>query len=315
MSLDPQAKAFLRKMAEGNVPPVHEMTPGQLRCMVLPIAGEPEPVGDVANSVVPSPACDVPVRVVSPLAGDGEKPKLPKEGWPILVFFHGGGWVTGSIDSHEAVCRRLANECQSIVISVGYRLAPEHKFPAAIDDSFAATRWAYEHAEHLGGDPRQLFVSGDSAGGNLAAAVCLQARDEGGPPIQGQVLVYPITAYSFDTNSYRENATGFHLTTDMMKWFWQQYLAEETDGRNPSASPLRASSLADLPPALVITVESDPLRDEGLAYADRLAAAGVAVDRIHCPDMIHGFFRRLDAFDRASGLVAEIAEWIKGQPS
>ncbi|MCA9109462.1 MAG: alpha/beta hydrolase, partial [Planctomycetaceae bacterium] len=286
----------------------------QVRSMVLPIAGEPERVGGVLSEVVPSASGEIPVRVYTPLIDTAELDEMetPETGRPMLMFFHGGGWVTGSIETHEAICRRLANECRSLVISVDYRLAPEHKFPAAIDDSYAATQWALDRAEHLGGDPARLFVCGDSAGGNLAAAVCLRARKEDGPAVRGQILIYPITDFNFETPSYTENASGYHLTADNMRWFWQQYLADESDGNHPLASPLRASDLSGLPATLMVTVEADPLRDEGLAYADALAAAGVHVDQIHCLGMVHGFFRRLDTFDRAGRLVEEIAQWMHG---
>ncbi len=313
MSLDPQARAFLERMAEDHSPPLHEMSAAQVRSMILPIVGEPERVGGVLSEIVPSAGGGIPVRVYTPLIDTGELDAMqhPEQGRPLLMFFHGGGWVAGCIETHDAICRRLSNEARCIVISVDYRLAPEHRFPAAFDDCFAATQWAHDRAEHLGGDAKQLLVCGDSAGGNLAAAVCLQARDHGGPSIKGQVLVYPITDFNFDTRSYRENATGFHLTTDNMRWFWQQYLADEADAANPLASPLRASDHTGLPPALIITVETDPLRDEGLAYADTLSAAGCHVDQIHCLGMIHGFFRRLDTFDRANQLAEEIAQWIQ----
>ncbi|MEZ6050719.1 MAG: alpha/beta hydrolase [Planctomycetaceae bacterium] len=314
MRLDPQAQAFLQRMAEDHVPPIHEMTIEQVRSMVLPIAGEPERVGGVLSEVVPSASGEIPVRVYTPLIDTAELDEMetPETGRPMLMFFHGGGWVTGSIETHEAICRRLANECRSLVISVDYRLAPEHKFPAAIDDSYAATQWALNRAEHLGGDPARLFVCGDSAGGNLAAAVCLRAREEDGPAVRGQILIYPITDFNFDTPSYTENASGYHLTADNMRWFWQQYLADESDGKHPLASPLRASDHSGLPATLMVTVEADPLRDEGLAYADALATAGVHVDQIHCLGMVHGFFRRLDTFDRAGRLVEEIAQWMHG---
>ncbi len=313
MTLDPQALAFLACMAEDHTPPLHQLSIAQVRSMILPIVGAPEHIGGVLSEAVPSAAGDIPVRVYTPLIDTGELDAMqyPDEGRPVLMFFHGGGWVAGCIETHDEVCRRLSNEARCIVISVDYRLAPEHKFPAAFDDCFAATQWAHDQAEHLGGDPTQVFVCGDSAGGNLAAAVCLQARDHGRPPLKGQILIYPITDFNFDTPSYRDNATGYHLTTDNRRWFWKQYLAVESDGANPLASPLRASNHSGLPDALIITIETDPLRDEGLAYADRLHAAGGQVDQIHCLGMIHGFFRRLDTFDRAHQLAEEVSLWIQ----
>lgn len=312
MSLDPQAEAFLQRLAEDNTPPIQELPIEQVRSMVLPIAGEPERVGGVISDHVASDGAEIAVRVFTPLIETAELDAMDEseEGRPMIVFYHGGGWVTGSIETHEAVCRRMANEGRCLVIAVDYRLAPEHKFPTAVDDAFSSVQWAIENAEHLGGDPQRLYVCGDSAGGNLAAAVCLKARDTGGPAIRGQILVYPITNDQFDTDSYRDNAIGYHLTTENMRWFWQQYLADESDGANPLASPLKAADHSNLPNALIVTVEKDPLRDEGLAYAEKLSAAGCHVDQIHCMGMVHGFFRRLDTFDRAGRLVEEIAQWI-----
>lgn len=313
MPLDPQAEQFLRQLAEAQAPPLHELPVEDARRMVLPLAGEPERVGGVRCEVVRSSGVDIPLRVFSPLVDvvASTQRDAGRVGRSIVLFFHGGGWVLGSVDTHDAVCRRLANETGCLVLSVDYRLAPEHRFPAALDDCFAAANWAHEHAERLGGDRERLFVSGDSAGGNLAAAVALRARDDGGPPLRGQILVYPITDCNFDRDSYREFGDGYHLTRDTMRWFWEQYTSNDAEARHLWASPLRAGDLSRLPPALVVTAEYDPLRDEGRAYADALAAAGVPVERIDCRGMIHGFFRRLDVFDRPSRLVSEIAEWIR----
>jgi acetyl esterase len=217
------------------------------------------------------------------------------------------------METHDNICRRMANEAKCIVISVEYRLAPEHKYPAAFNDCFAATRWACEHNEEFGGDPDRIIVTGDSAGGNLAAAVCLRARDEGGPRIAGQVLVYPIVDRNFETASYHENAQGYMLTRDTMKWFWEHYLPPGDDGSHCYLSPLRATSLAGLPPALVVTCELDPLRDEGRAYADRLTQEGVLTTHIAEMGMIHGYLRRLESFKRAQQTMRDIAAWINGR--
>ncbi|MBX3438352.1 MAG: alpha/beta hydrolase [Planctomycetaceae bacterium] len=311
MSLHPQAEEFLRRLSDMQSPPLHEMSPDQARRLVLPIAQEPERVGGVMSDVVPTEAGDVPIRGFFPLRIDDVDTQASADRFlPIVVYFHGGGWVLGSIDSHEAVCRRMANAAQSLVISVDYRLAPEHKFPAAVDDCLAVTQWAFERGATCGGDPARLFVCGDSAGGNLAAAVCLRARDEARPPVRGQILIYPITDHAFDRPSYHENAVGYQLTTDSMRWFWNQYLDAPSQGAHPWASPIQAVDHTRLPPTLMVTAGYDPLRDEGIDYAARLSAAGVPVTHIHYPDMIHGFFRRLDAFDRASELVRAIADWI-----
>jgi acetyl esterase len=204
------------------------------------------------------------------------------------VFFHGGGWVIGDLETHDRLARRIARDAGCLVVAVHYRRAPEHRYPAAADDAYAATAWVAEHAAELGADPARLAVVGDSAGGNLAAVVAQMARDRGGPPIAFQLLVYPVIDHSFETDSYRDNAEGWMLTAKHMRWYWDQYLGPDGDGTDPYASPLRGD-LAGLPPAHVVTAEYDPLRDEGDAYADALRAAGVDVT-LQCADgMWHGF--------------------------
>jgi acetyl esterase len=223
----------------------------------------------------------------------------------LLVYFHGGGWVLGGIETHDGVCRELANAAGCVVVSVDYRLAPEHKFPAAVEDCYAATQWAAAHAGDLGADARRLAVGGDSAGGNLAAVVSQMAPDRGGPPIVFELLVYPVTTAAFDTPSYRDNAEGYLLTAGDMRWFWNHYLNGPADADNPYASPLRATRLAGLPPALVITAEFDPLRDEGEQYAQRLEEAGVPTRLIRYDGMIHGFFGMSHMMDKAKAAVRE----------
>jgi len=216
---------------------------------------------------------------------------IPREGedLPVLVFFHGGGWVLGDLDSVDSLCRSLANAADCVVVSVEYRLAPEHKFPAAVEDAYSATKWTANSATSFSGDPRRIAVGGDSAGGNLAAAVSLMARDKHGPPIVFQLLIYPATNHAFDTTSYSDNAEGYWLSKDDMRWFWNHYLRDELDGRNPYASPSRAADLSSLPPAFVITAEFDPLKDEGEAYAARLRECGVLVKITRYDGMIHDF--------------------------
>jgi len=209
--------------------------------------------------------------------------------FPVLVYFHGGGWVVGNLDTHDSCCRALAANAGSAVLSVDYRLAPEHKFPAAAEDAYAATCWVAEKGVSFDLDPARIAVGGDSAGGNLATVVCLMARDRSGPRLCHQLLVYPVTNYSFDTLSYRENAEGYYLTHEKMIYFWNQYLPDEASGRHPYASPLQAEDLAALPPALIITARYDPLRDEGEDYANRLRLAGVPVKLSRYESMIHGF--------------------------
>jgi acetyl esterase len=245
----------------------------------------PPDIAAVENRAIPGPdgAPDIPVRIY--------RPRVDAEPLPVIVFFHGGGWTICNLDTHEITCRNLANGADAIVVSVDYRLAPEHRFPAALEDSYAALRWAHDHADELRGDAARIAVAGDSAGGNLAAAVPLVARDRGGPTIAFQLLIYPALERSFDTASYRENATGYFLTTAQMKWFWDQYVGDDlAAAAHPYASPLLAADLTGLPPAHIVTAEFDPLRDEGEAYGRRLAEAGVPVDVRRYDGMFHGFF-------------------------
>ncbi|MFB4317658.1 alpha/beta hydrolase [Actinomadura sp. 21ATH] len=239
------------------------------------------PVPDVPRTPVARvedrAAGDVPVRIYWP---DAPAPA------PVVVFFHGGGFVLCDLDSHDGLARDLCAGAGAIVVSVDYRRAPEHRHPAAADDAYAAAAWAHAHAAELGGDPGRLAVAGDSAGGALAALTALRARDGGGPPLRHQLLVYPVTDAAMDTASYRDHAADGFLTAKAMAWYWEQYLGG-ADGRD--ASPLRAADLSGLPPACVITAEHDPLRDEGEAYAERLAAAGVPVEARRFPGTFHGF--------------------------
>jgi acetyl esterase len=230
---------------------------------------------------------------------------------PGIVYFHGGGFVYCGLDTHDGTCRSLANASGCTVMSVDYRLAPEHPYPAAPQDCMAAVRFAAERGTEIGMDPSRLAVAGDSAGGNLATVVAMMARDAGGPAIGFQLLVYPVADFAFDTDSYRENAEGYLLTQKMMRSFWGHYLADEGDGRDAYASPLRATSLADLPPALVITAGFDPLRDEGAAYAARLVADGVEARRLHYDGMIHGFFSMGDVIEKGKQAVAEAGRAVR----
>jgi acetyl esterase len=305
MPLDPQARAFLDQMAALNLPPRWAMTPQEARDQYeASIAALPpgEPVARVEDRVVPSPAGAIPVRVYTP-QGDGTR--------PALVFFHGGGWVIGSISTHDNACRALANASGCIVASVEYRLAPEAKYPAAAEDCYAATRWVAEHAAELGADPARLAVGGDSAGGNLAAAVAMLARDRGGPSLTFQLLIYPVIEHDFGTPSYRDNAEGYGLSTKDMQWFWDLYLPGAAEGKEPYASPFRAPSLAGLPPALVITAEYDVLRDEGEAYAEALRAAGVPATATRYEGMIHGFFSRHFLFTKGRQAVDEAGQALR----
>jgi acetyl esterase len=250
---------------------------------------------------IPGPAGALPVRLYRP----EERGILP-----CLVFLHGGGWTLCSIETHDATCRKLANGAGCLVVSVDYRLAPEHRFPAAAEDAFAAVRWVAERAEGLGIDPGRIAVGGDSAGGNLAAVVALMARAAGAPPLRHQLLIYPVTDHDFETGSYRDNAGGPLLTRSMMQHFWDLYAPGEARA-HPHASPLRAADLSSLPPATVLTAEYDPLRDEGEAYAERLRQAGVAVRASRYDGMIHGFFAFDDVLPAALDAVAEASAALR----
>lgn len=301
MKLEPQARAFLDEVAALGLPPVHTIPVAQARELMEARAaalwGPPERVHRVEDRTVPGPAGAIPVRVYAP-AGS----RLP-----VLTYFHGGGWVTGSRQTHDGACRALANRAQCLLVSVDYRLAPEHKFPAAVEDAWAATAWLGAHADQIGGDPARVAVGGDSAGGNLAAVVALRARQRGRPRLAFQLLIYPVMDYEFGRQSYIENANGYNLTLDGMRWYWKHYLPSEAAGANPEASPLRAANLAGLPPAYVLTCGFDPLRDEGEAYAQRLREAGVQVTLKRYEGMIHGFFRMAAVLDRAKEAVDEAA--------
>ncbi len=305
MPLDPQVQAFLEQMQAMNMPPLNAMTVDEARAAASAMSemhGEPEPVASVDNVGVPGPAGEIPVRIYTP---EQSGPL------PILVYFHGGGWVIGDLDTHDPLCRTLCNACGCLVASVEYRLAPEHKFPAAAEDAYAATQWLAEHAAEFGGDPQRLAVGGDSAGGNLAAVVALMARDRRGPDVLCQLLIYPVTDSACDSASYRDNADGYFLTAEMMRWFWDQYLSGDADRDNVYAAPLRNRNFRGLPAAIVITAEFDPLRDEGEAYAAHLRDAGVAVQFRRYDGMIHGFFGMGGMIDQARTAVADAANALQ----
>jgi acetyl esterase len=301
MPLDPQAQALVDAMAALNLKPVEDSTPEEAREMMrtrTAALGPGEDVACVADHRVALAGGEITVRVYTP-AGAGPH--------PALVFYHGGGWVIGDLSTHDGICRTLTNAAGCAIASVDYRLAPEFKYPTAVDDSYAALSWVADQSAALGLDRRRVAVGGDSAGGNLATVVALLARDRGGPRVAHQVLIYPVTDYRFDTASYRENATGYVLTAEAMRWFWGHYLARAEQGGEPLASPLRAPTLAGLPPALVLTAECDPLRDEGEAYAERLRDAGVPVTLTRYTGMFHGFVRMTRLLDKARAAVDEIA--------
>ena len=283
MPLTPETAKLLQAAAEAGVQPYEKMSVADARAQMRRVAlarGPGAEVERVEDRTVPGPGGELPVRTYYP---DGEAP------FPVIVYFHGSGFVVADLDTHDAICRELTNASGCATVSVDYRLAPEYPFPAAPDDAFAATTWVANNGASIDVDPARIIVAGDSAGGNLAAVVALMARDQGGPAIQGQILIYPVTDFNLDTESYRANAAGYGLGRETMRWFWGHYLASESDGADVYASPLRAPDLSGLPTTHVLTAEYDPLRDEGEAYAQRLRDAGVATTAIRYDGVIHGF--------------------------
>ncbi len=305
MALDPQVRSVLDKIAEMGGPSINELSVEEVRrssSALAALQGAGPQVAIVEDRALPGPGGDIRIRIYTP---EGRAP------FPVLIYFHGGGWVIGDIESSDPLCRNLANAAGCIVVSVDYRLAPEHPFPAAADDAFQAVLWIAAHASSFGGDASRIAVCGDSAGGNLAAVVSLMARDRGKPALKFQLLIYPVVDAAGDTPSYRENADGYFLTRDAMKWFWNHYAPGEADRSHPYASPLRAGSFAGLPPALVITAEFDPLRDEGERYAGRMRDAGVSVQLLRYDGMIHGFFTMGAAIDQAQSAMRQAAAALR----
>jgi acetyl esterase len=289
MPLDPQAKVVIDMIESLGVAELTADTdPNAVRALmnaaVMPSGIE---IASVTDRDVPGPNGPVPVRVYRP-AGDAAK--------PVIVYYHGGGWVLGSLETHDGTCRRLADGADAVVVSVDYRMGPEAKFPAAVDDSYAALTWVAANAAELGADAARLVVAGDSAGGNLAAVMTQRARDDG-PAIAFQLLIYPVTDHEFTSVSMEENATGYYLTRDAMRWFYDHYLDDAAEGDDPRVSPLRAADLSGLPPAFVLTAQYDPLRDQGIAYADALRGAGNVVEMTMYEGLFHGFFSMFDLID------------------
>lgn len=309
MSLDPQAKALLDQMAaDPDAPRLIDLPPEGGREMYRAMAGmldlQGVAIGKVEDRTIPGPDGEIPVRIYTPVAAGGTG--------PALVYYHGGGWVIGDLDTHDALCRTLANEAGCKVIAVDYRLAPEHPFPAAFDDAYAAVKWVEANASEIGIDPNRIAVAGDSAGGNLAAAVCLKAKAEKAPEIAFQLLIYPVTDAPRGTQSYKDFGEGYFLEAEGMDWFWNHYvLSSGGDATDPRAAPLRASSFAGLPPAYVVTAGFDVLRDEGKAYAEALKKAGVEVEYVNYEGMIHGFFNLQGALDVSRDAVKAAAKALR----
>jgi acetyl esterase len=304
--LHPQVVALRDRIRRNRVPHLSMLSIEQARAAdraaIAAGTGQAEPVAVVKEITLPGPSGELRARMYRPDTGGG---------LPILVYYFGGGWSLGTLDTGDGVCRMLTNAADCVTISVEYRLAPEHTFPAAVEDCYAGAAWAAAHADELGADATRLAVGGDSSGGNLAAAVALLARDRGGPAITHQLLVYPNTDYQADTPSMREMNDEYFFNPASVRWYWGMYLAAPEDGANPLASPLRAGDLSGLPAATVITAEYDPLRDEAEAYAARLRAAGVPAEVIRHAGMMHGFFTMTGVLDTARTAVLTAADRLR----
>jgi acetyl esterase len=298
--LDPKVRAALD--AQGPVPEYRSQPLAGLRknfdTMAAKLPKLNEPLARVETKTLGA----FRIRLYSP---GGKGP------FPALLFFHGGGWVLGDLESHDDVCRSLARRTPAVVVSVDYRRSPEVKFPGPLDDCEAALRWLHEHAAELGVEASRIAVGGDSAGGNMAAGLAIRIRDKGGPRIAFQLLIYPATDRSVGTESYREFASGFGLSRSNMQWFWESYLNETAERDNPEVSPLRAKSLAGLPPAFVLTAQADVLRDEGEAFAKRLHEAGVAVKAVRYRGMNHGFIRMGGVYPEADHALSDLADALR----
>ena len=316
MTLDNATMMLLQQMAAAGGKPLHESTPEEARALgaaMAELAGPPPvTVRGEDHSVPTQGGGSVPVRILLP--------QQPARG--VIVYYHGGGWVIGSIDECDTLVRKLAERTSCAVVNVEYRLAPEHRYPAAVDDSYAALEWVAANLEQIAGKKVPLFVAGDSAGGNLAAVMALRARDRSGPAIALQVLIYPVTDADFDRSSYTDPENQLLLTKEAMVWFWDHYVPDKTRRLEPDASPLRATSFKGLPPAVVITAEHDVLRDEGEAYAEALEQAGVPVNFKRHEGQTHGFFSMIPlpgserAFQQViKAIRASIAAEAKRQPA
>ena len=306
MPLDPILQMMKDNAAAAGNPSLRDGSVEEARTayeMMAAAGGEPPELAGTDDRTIPGPdGHDLPSRIYTP---QGEGP------FPLLLFFHGGGFTIGSIASHDPVARQLCAQAEAVVVSVDYRLAPEHRFPAAADDCFAATRWAAEHAAELDADPTRIAVCGDSAGGNLAAVVAILARDAGAPPVCAQALFYPTTDASKEHPSITENAEGPFLTADTMRWFHEQYHGPDGDPSDWRASPILAPDLSNLPPALIITAQYDPLRDEGEAYGKALQAAGVPVTMNRYEDMGHVFVQLAGMLEQGRQAISEAAAHLR----
>ncbi|MBU8906251.1 alpha/beta hydrolase [Desertibacillus haloalkaliphilus] len=308
MALQPQVKKLVDQInaATADGPGIPDMSVEENREGLIgfyaDIIGERQEVAKVENVKIPVDGDEIGLRLYTP---EGNGP------FPVLVYYHGGGWVLGDLEVVDPLMRSLANSTECLVVSVDYRLAPENKFPIPVEDCYAATKWVAENISNFNGDPEKIAVSGDSAGGNLAAVVPLMAKDRGGPKISYQILLYPGTDFAFDTKSFEENGEGYYLETSAMHWFADQYFSTEDEKVHPYAAPIRAKDLSGLPPALVFTAEYDVLRDEGENYAKRLQEAGVPVEVKRYDGQIHGFFWMPVLMDDAHDALQRISDTLK----
>lgn len=309
--LDPQVQSLLEQMAasrppaaERPLPPEAAISAERAGCLqTIPLAGKPEQVYNVDDRQIPSTTGTIPIRIYTPGAA---------QNLPILVYFHGGSFTAGGLDTHDTPLRAIANRADCIVVAVAYRLAPEHPFPAGIEDAYTATKWVADNARNFGGDPARIAVGGDSAGGAIATVVSMMARDRQIPSIMYQVLIYPSTDATMSSAAWQEfGDKGYVLTTQGMKENYDRYIPQGSDRQQPYISPLKANNLSNLPPAFILTAEFDPLRDEGEAYAERLKQAGISVTVTQYPGMIHGFFQMGGVIERGNQAIADVAANLK----
>lgn len=308
MALDPQVQKVLDGNKAKGVPSFNWMDHRKARVMLDAMflsQDSPIPIGSVEDKPIPCPWGNLMVRIYTPV-GSGP--------FPVFVFFHGGGWVTNSVETHDSVCRHITKLSDCIVVSVDYRQPPEYKFPVPVEDAYTATQWVFDNANSFNGYPDRVAVGGDSSGGNMAAIVCLLFRDRNGPKIKQQVLIYPVLDYYLPgTASYAEFGSGYILDRDLMIWCWNHYLNSDEDINNPYICPLRAASFADLPPAFIITADYDPLRDEGELYAKKLQADGVEVTQTRYAGMVHGFIMHWRIYDKALVCLNQIGRELKNK--
>ncbi len=308
MAIDPQAQKVLDLIKQAGLPEIWQLTPDQAREQYLMRVSKlalKEQIFRVYDRKIPGLGQDLGIRVY--------QPREPKTGekFPVLLWFHGGGFVIGDLDSHDSACRALANQADCLVVAVDYRLAPESKFPAAVEDCFATLRWLALHVVELGGDPMRMAVGGDSAGGNLAAVVAILTRNDGYPKLVGQLLIYPCVAPEPETPSHKKFAEGYVLTRNTITWFYKSYVRSPKEYYDFRFAPLVADDLSNLPPAFVLVAGFDPLRDEGVDYAKRLVEAGNRVTLSNYEGMVHGFYLMGGGVDAAKRAIAESASHMR----